>query len=346
MNIEVQFFYIWLIAFVAFILWRVRTNPIAQIHRAVLDGNLDMVISCLDRGVNADFQKGKGVTPLCLAAAQGYREIAELLIARGADIDRGLTEEDGVNPLLGAAIGNHSEVIESLLASNARAGLHFLVLQGDIIAVRTFLEQQIFPINSKRNRGMTPLHLAAMGGHREIAEILLNSGADVNFHTPASETPLHQAVKYNRLEVADLLIDRGADMYQSAAMYVATHQNYRAMIELLIAKGVDINYQDSRVNTSLHTAANEGHVEIAELLLANGAQVNIQTKAQAKTPLHYAAQEGNTQIAELLIRYGADVNSSSGLLPITPLDYAKSFGHTEMIRLLESHGAARYGILE
>jgi ankyrin repeat protein len=229
---EAQFFYVWSIAFVAFILWRVRTNPIGQIHRAVLDDNLDLVRSCLERGVDADIRQGQGMTPLCLAAASGHREIVELLIDRGADLDRGLVEEDGVNPLLGAAIGNHTELMDSLLARGAKTGLHFAALRGDINAVRTFLEQQIFPINSKRNRGMTPLHLAAMGGHREITELLLNSGADVNFYTPASETPLTQAVVCNRLEVAELLIDRGADMKQAAAMYLATHRNYREMVEL------------------------------------------------------------------------------------------------------------------
>ena len=132
-----------------------RTNPIGQIHRAVLDGNLDLVRSCLERGVDADIRQGQGMTPLCMAAASGHREIAELLI------DRGLVEEDGVNPLLGAAIGNHTELMDSLLARGAKTGLHFAALRGDIYAVRTFLEQQIFPINSKRNRGMTPLHLAA-----------------------------------------------------------------------------------------------------------------------------------------------------------------------------------------
>lgn len=141
MSIKVQFFYIWLIAFVIFILWRARTNPISQIHRAVLDGNLERVRYCLEKGVNADICQNGGITPLCLASAQGYREIAELLIAHGADIDQGLTQEDGVNPLLGAAIGNHSEVVESLLAHNAKTGLHFVVLQGNINAVRTFLEQ-------------------------------------------------------------------------------------------------------------------------------------------------------------------------------------------------------------
>jgi ankyrin repeat protein len=346
MSIGVQFFYLWLIAAAAFIIWRVLTNPLAKIHRAVLDGNLEVVRRCLEQGVNPDLRQGQVIAPLGLAATKGHREIAELLIAYGADINQGLNEEDGVNPLLGAAIGNHTELVESLLSHGARTGIHLAALQGNIDAVRTFLGQQSFPINSKRNRGMTPLHLAAMSGHREVAELLLDSGADVNFYTPASETSLIQAVEFNRLEVADLLIDRGADMNRSIALYAATRRNYREMVELLIAKGVDVNYQESRVENALHTAAKEGYLQIAELLLANGAQVNAKTKVQGETPLHCAAEKGHLEMAELLIRYGADVNSTSGLLPTTPLDCARSFSRTEMMRLLQQHGAVGYGFLE
>ena len=57
--------------------------------------------------------------------------------------------------------------------------------------------------------GMTPLHFAAVGDQKEIVELLLASGADVNAKTDAGETPLDNAIKYKRTETADLLRKHG-----------------------------------------------------------------------------------------------------------------------------------------
>ena len=53
----------------------------------------------------------------------------------------------------------------------------------------------------------TPLHFAAIGGQKEIAELLIAKGADVNF--AKWMTPLDQANRYKHLETADLLRKHG-----------------------------------------------------------------------------------------------------------------------------------------
>jgi ankyrin repeat protein len=173
MNIDAQFFYICLIPFIIFVVWRVRTNPFAQVHQAVIDGNIDLVKQCLENSINTDFRRGGGFSLLYLATGYNHIEIAELLISYGSDINQGLNEEYGMNPLLEATICNHSKLVKILVSNGARSGLHLAALQGDVHIVRSFLEQQIFPINSVRNQGMTSLHLAAMGGHRQVVELLL-----------------------------------------------------------------------------------------------------------------------------------------------------------------------------
>jgi ankyrin repeat protein len=339
MDIGIALSCIWLIFLAIFYIQRVFNSPIAKIHQAVLDGNIEVVRECLEKGVNADLRQNGGISSLCLATTNNQQEIAELLISYGADINQGLNEEDGVNPLLGAAIGNHLQLVEILLYRGAVKELHFATLYGDIDAVMRFLERQPSQINSKRNRGMTPLHLAAIGGHREIAEYLLNNGAMIDFFTPASKTPLHQAVIFNHLQLVGLLLDRGADPNRALALLMATCKNNYQMVELLVMKGIDINYQDDAGYTALHRAATENNFEIAELLLANGARANIKTRTQFKTPLHNAADKGHLQMVQLLLSNGADLNSIGGLLPMTPLDEARSSGHIEVVKLLENNGA-------
>lgn len=312
-------------------------NPIREIHQAVLDGNIDLVKKYLDKGVEPDLYQNGGVSPLCLAATENRREIAELLINYGANVNQGLSEEDGVNPLLCAAIANHLEFVQMLLDYGGIKELHLAALQGDINVLRGFLSQKSFQINSKRNGGMTPLHLAAIGGHREITEFLLNNGAFIDFSTVASQTALHQAVKFNRPEVVELLIDRGADPNRALALLTATGQNYSDMTRLLIGKGVDINYQINGLHkAALIEAATKGFVEMATILLDSGAEINI--KFQGATPLHCASREGHLNVVKLLIYNGAKINITDGFLGNTPLDYAVSYKRFEIINFLRENG--------
>ena len=60
-----------------------------------------------------------------------------------------------------------------------------------------------------RRNGETPLHDAAYGGQKEIVELLIAEGADVNAKDRGGETPLDGAIKYKRTETADLLRKHG-----------------------------------------------------------------------------------------------------------------------------------------
>jgi len=57
-------------------------------------------------------------------------------------------------------------------------------------------------------------------------------------------------------------------------LYHAAFNSHKEIVELLIAKGADVNGKDIWGHTSLHLAAIKGHKELAELLIANGADVN------------------------------------------------------------------------
>ena len=55
----------------------------------------------------------------------------------------------------------------------------------------------------------TPLLLAAWYGHKEIADLFIANGADVNANGADGRTPLDWAIKYKRTETADLLRKHG-----------------------------------------------------------------------------------------------------------------------------------------
>ena len=92
--------------------------PDISIHKAAQVGNIEAVKQHLDAGAEVDAKEIDGLTPLHVAAGSGQKEIAELLIAEGADVNAKDTKFGGT-PLYFAANGGHKEIAELLIANGA-----------------------------------------------------------------------------------------------------------------------------------------------------------------------------------------------------------------------------------
>ncbi len=118
-----------------------------------------------------------------------------------------------------------------------------------------------------------------------------------------------------------------------------------AAVKQHLDAGAEVDAKDDKfVGTFLHWAAAGGQNEIVELLIAKGADVNA-TDGDGDTPLHLAGNNTATkEVAELLIAKGADVNAMNLSPPgrrigrMTPLDMATLGNRTEIADLLRKHG--------
>ncbi|XP_065901883.1 uncharacterized protein [Dysidea avara] len=158
----------------------------------------------------------------------------------------------------------------------------------------------------------TALHLAAEGGHVNIVEALISSGAAVNALDKRNWTAVHFAARSARAEVVKTLIISGAkvnacDMRKRTALHLAAEGGHVQVVETLIRLGADVNALDEWRKTALHDAAECGHVQVIETLIRSGAKVN--TFDMVKwTTLHLAAGNGHVQVVKTLVKSGANVN--------------------------------------
>ena len=79
------------------------------------------------------------------------------------------------------------------------------------------------------------------------------------------------------------------------------------IVDLLLAKGADVNIRDDKGLTPLHIAASYAawnYPKIVELLLSKRAEINAKDN-NGKTALSYAVEGSRTRIAEILRKHGA-----------------------------------------
>lgn len=230
---------------------------------------------------------------------------------------------------------------------------HALARTGAIAGIRSVLAalppgydaSDIF--NERDKHGLTVLHCAMEGGSVELAQLLIDGGADVDagatHYDARGWTPLHFAAFYGNAPLIDLLVARGASIDTKDAMgnmtplKVAVTKEHEDAAAVLIGLGADVKVLDHRNYSLLHDAALVGSIRIIEMLIEAGVPVDSVADDQS-TPLCWAAREGNAKVAELLIAKGADVNFR-GTHGESPMYAASMFGRTKMISLLKRHGA-------
>jgi hypothetical protein len=192
--------------------------------------------------------------------------------------------------------------------------------------------------------GNHPLIRAADAGWLKVAAFLLDHGADVNAAAggerpnPFGRTALHHAAAFGNKAMVELLLSRGAEVNAKGddgrtPLYLATERGFQAIVEVLLANKADVNVSDKNTGiTPLHLAAESGRVKIIQLLLAAGANPNAENN-QGRTPFHGADPNVRNNNGQTPLDVIKDKMAQSNI------DSGARASLTEIAALLRSHGA-------
>ncbi len=283
----------------------------ANLHEACLSGDLNAVKEFLRRAPESLYSRDSvGATVLHEAAYGRCTAVAKYLLSLGAEA--GAVDAFGYTPLHCAALVDAREIGELLLRAGVPADA----------------------VGTSRHNGPSPtsLEIAAMRGHVEFAELLLDWGATPGRILPDGSTPLHQAC-----------VDAIAGCYEGRAR----GDRLTSMIRLLLKRGATVDQRDAVGATPLHTSVASGNAEAVRLLLELGADINARD-AFGDSPLHALAKgiwdqsnrDNELIIAELLLASGADpgaVNSQGD----TAADVAEKRNRSRLAAMIRSHAAVR-----
>ena len=300
-----------------------------SLELAITNGHTDIVDLLLSKGASIGASDCWGVTPLHLATQRGCTGIVELLLQKGASTEARY-QASQCTPLHYATEHGHTGIVELLLKQGASA-------------------------KAKDGSDRTPLHYATEHGHTGIVELLLKHGASTEAKDHRHHTPIQVAALHGHTNVVDLLLCKGASiatystLMRSAArhgstgdsgrtlMHSAAHGGSTGVVELLLKKGISVDFMDYYDNTPLHVAAGEGHTDIVRLFLEKGASINAKNHFET-TPLHEAVCRGHTDTVKLLLEEGASLEAKDRWKR-TPLYCAKYGGHFETAQLLRNKAA-------
>uniref|UniRef100_A0A8C1Q920 Ankyrin 3a n=1 Tax=Cyprinus carpio TaxID=7962 RepID=A0A8C1Q920_CYPCA len=356
------------------------------LHIASLAGQEEVVRELVTNGANVNAQSQNGFTPLYMAAQENHLDVVRFLLENNSS--QSIATEDGFTPLAVALQQGHDQVVSLLLENDTKGkvrlpALHIAARKDDTKSAALLLQndhnadvESKMMVNRITESGFTPLHIAAHYGNINVATLLLNRGAAVDFmarnditplHVAAKRgngnmvkllldrgakidaktkdglTPLHCGARSGHEQVVEMLLDRGAPILSKtknglSPLHMATQGDHLNCVQLLLQHNAPVDDVTNDYLTALHVAAHCGHYKVAKVIVDKKANPNAKA-LNGFTPLHIACKKNRMKVMELLLKHGASLQAvtESGL---TPIHVAAFMGHENIVKQLTHHGAS------
>ena len=234
-------------------------------------GNIDNVNKIISTGMVDVNVVDDDKSALCIATINGHKDIVNLLIEQGADLNK--KDFHGKTPLDHAAERGKFDIVCLLLDSGAKSPLVTAVRGGQISTVRLLLQAGDNPNKPDANGDTphTPLTMAVYLGNKDIVQILLQGGAKHYLGNMYDYTPLHFAASGGHIAIAKILLEAGAKLdtttiWGDTPLFNAVYYDEKEMVQFLIDSGADQTVASEDGQTPLSLAQEKGFSDIVNIL--------------------------------------------------------------------------------
>ncbi|PIG80286.1 hypothetical protein AARAC_011254 [Aspergillus arachidicola] len=300
-------------------------NALHLVVLAAKDQSANLAHLLLSWDIDASLADFDNMTPLHYAVATGNRQVADILLQAGVDINIGVERNF------------------STISMEARETTY-----------QRRQPPQTAEANITNAVGLTPLHFAACSGHSAMTEYLLDKGANPNSQSHDGDTPLHIALNRgslgssprrlanddawtdNRWQVelsADYISDYEGEEAREIHAYIDEQRS--AVINILLARrDIDVNVANTALESPLHKLRYDqiDSEVIVQSLLEKGANA-FARNWKGQRALHLACRAGSSMSVCKFLDWGCSITNkdSQGL---TALHYAVHQDRCDTVRII------------
>ena len=247
-------------------------NPDPKYLRELLDVHPDTAVSDLEQWRIAHY-----------AAACASEGALQVLIDRGADML--CVSKDKQTPLLVAASLGRVNNVKLLLSD---------------------LQHVPLMLKMKDKQSNTAMHLAAINGHTDVVEALIDAGAKETGCNNDHMTAMGAAASRGHLDVIKKMKEKGfslakTDRRQRTPLVLACREGQEHCVRYFLHHGVDANFPDSSGNSPAHYAAAYGWLHVLKVLVEEGGADADAVASWKATPLSCAALNHHAECVNYLI---------------------------------------------
>jgi uncharacterized protein len=277
----------------------------SEVADATAKGDRSAVRALIQRKADVNAPQVDGTTALHWAVRGDDLELAEMLIANGANVTA--ANREGVTALQLASINGSAPMLQKLLKAGADpntpldqfqdTALMMAARTGKTDAVRVLLETGAKVNVAESWGGTTPLMWAAAERHAEAVKVLIDAGADVNARTKfvAAANGRGFEGRSPKADNPDQKVEDFASGWLTPLMFAAREGDLESA-RLLIAAGANVNARGGDGKNALGLAIFNGNYELASHLVDAKSDVN-QADTQRFTPLYWAVDRRNMETA-------------------------------------------------
>ncbi len=228
-----------------------KSNFDNAISAACMNGNYSTVQILIKNHVDVNYQASPYGTPLMLASKNGNAKIVSLLVKNGADVN-------------------------TKIAPTGTTALMLASREGNIEAAKILIEKGA-KVDAKNVNGFTALSYSIKNQKYTTAELLINSGANIQAIDNATTVPFLEACADGNKDFLNFMIKKGVNIktsaYEKVPLLIWTVKNkYDSAAEVLIEHGANIVIEDAQGKTALDYAIKNNDTNMVQYIESSMAQ--------------------------------------------------------------------------